>query len=389
LESSKSSGLWQAAECAVAIEYLPAVLEEIRLAVVKAFYAFPRGGAEIGGVLLGSHTEGKVVIAAHRELACEHLYGPSFTLSPKDLTALEATLAGAAAEGLQAVGWYHSHTRSEIFLSAQDVEVHERFFPEPWQIALVLRPGSMITRAGFFARGKDGGFRTEATYAEFVVPVLASRPMVQADRPAPEPPPVEPAGEPAPEPEPEVTPPEPPAFTARYAEPERALRIPWRLIGLVAVLATAAGLATATREYWAVYLLSDGVWLNAVDQDGTLQVRWNRGAKAVRRARAGTLEINDGPSRPVLPLPSHTLQTGSVSYQRQTERVELKLRLEQTGGTVVDEFVTFAGKLPARFTDPALQELRTDLIREKMLNEALQRELRKPAPRREEAPPNP
>ena len=36
------------------------------------------------------------------------------------------------------MGWYHSHTRSEIFLSDADLEIHNRYFPEPWQVALVL-----------------------------------------------------------------------------------------------------------------------------------------------------------------------------------------------------------------------------------------------------------
>jgi len=37
-----------------------------------------------------------------------------------------------------------------IFLSGQDLWIHEHFFAEPWQVALVIEP---VTRAGgFFVR---------------------------------------------------------------------------------------------------------------------------------------------------------------------------------------------------------------------------------------------
>ena len=45
--------VWSTANCPFAIEYSRRVLDDIRLAVVDAFFSLPRGGAEIGGVLLG------------------------------------------------------------------------------------------------------------------------------------------------------------------------------------------------------------------------------------------------------------------------------------------------------------------------------------------------
>ena len=46
---------WSAPECPFTIEYATRVLEDIRLAVAEAFFSLPRGGAEIGGILLGKH----------------------------------------------------------------------------------------------------------------------------------------------------------------------------------------------------------------------------------------------------------------------------------------------------------------------------------------------
>jgi proteasome lid subunit RPN8/RPN11 len=148
------------------------VLDDIRLAVVDAFFSLPRGGAEIGGILLGRVAPGRISVLDYRALDCEHATGPSFTLSQNDLTQLSTLLAEAKEhpEGLRAVGWYHSHTRSEIFLSDADVEIHQRFFPEKWQIALVLKPSTFEpTRGGFFFREADGSIHGAASYHEFSI----------------------------------------------------------------------------------------------------------------------------------------------------------------------------------------------------------------------------
>ena len=172
IESGKFA-VWQAPGCAWTVEYPPALMEQVRRQVLEAFFAVPRGGAEAGGVLYGSREGGRVRITAFRPLECEHRGGPSFTLSPADHARL-AQLVAAPGGLTVAVGWYHSHTRSEILLSPEDLELHARYFPEPWQVALVLRPGAMVTRAGFFVRDADGVLKADASPLEFVVQPLAA-----------------------------------------------------------------------------------------------------------------------------------------------------------------------------------------------------------------------
>src|ERR1039457_1384765 len=174
IESSTESavGTWSAPECPYTIEYSPRVLDDIRLAVVDALYSLPRGGAEIGGILLGRFADGRISTLEYQALDCEHAMGPSFTLSQNDQTQLADFLAAARQhpDGMRPVGWYHSHTRSDIFLSDADQDIHKRFFPEPWQIALVLKPSTFEpTRGGFFFREADGSIRGSASYQEFVV----------------------------------------------------------------------------------------------------------------------------------------------------------------------------------------------------------------------------
>ena len=185
MESHTESELatWSAPPCPFTIEYTPRVLDDIRLAVVDAFFSLPRGGAEIGGILLGRHEKGRVLILDYVALPCEHASGPSFVLSPKDHANLAEMLAVARGNPstAQPVGWYHSHTRSEIFLSEADLEIHKRYFPEPWQVALVLKPHTFRpTKAGFFFREQDGAIRETACYREFDMEPLAVRPIPEA-----------------------------------------------------------------------------------------------------------------------------------------------------------------------------------------------------------------
>jgi hypothetical protein len=75
---------WSVPECPFTIEASARVLDDIRLAVTDAFFSLPRGGAEIGGILLGKFDHGRLVISDYAALDCEHAYGPSFVLSPPD-----------------------------------------------------------------------------------------------------------------------------------------------------------------------------------------------------------------------------------------------------------------------------------------------------------------
>ncbi len=146
-----TASVWEDPHCPFRVEWDPGKLNQMRKAVVDAFYALPRGGIEIGGLLLGRF-EGKVIhIENFAPMECEHLTGPSFVLSPKDQAALERQLASL--DG-QVVGWFHSHTRSDLHFSPLDVEIHNRFFPKAAHIAMVVRPvNSQAPKANYFFRG--------------------------------------------------------------------------------------------------------------------------------------------------------------------------------------------------------------------------------------------
>src|SRR5436305_14319455 len=123
-------GAWGVPQCPFAIEYVPRVLDDIRLAVMDAFFSLPRGGAEIGGVLLGTFADGRLTISDYVPLDCEYAFGPSFTISTHDEAKLAELVAAARASGRSAepAGWYHFHTPRDIFLSDAHVTITSRFF---------------------------------------------------------------------------------------------------------------------------------------------------------------------------------------------------------------------------------------------------------------------
>jgi ssDNA-binding Zn-finger/Zn-ribbon topoisomerase 1 len=164
---------WHIPHCPFLIECLPTVLDQIRLEVEAARNS-AGGGLETGGVLLGIHEPDRIKILVCKPLQCEHAMGPGFVLSEKDEKRLTQLISAPAREpelsGVHALGWYHSHLRSRIFLSERDLQIHSRYFAASYQIALVIHPRSDgPARAGFFFHEPSGEMRAESAYEEFTI----------------------------------------------------------------------------------------------------------------------------------------------------------------------------------------------------------------------------
>jgi len=183
-QAERATVTWSTPECPFSIECSTRVLDDIRLSATDAFFSLPRGGAEIGGILLGAWQEGRLAISDYAALDCEHALGPSFTLSVSDENKLQELIRAAAGSGFgRPVGWFHSHTRSGVLLSDSDLTIHNRYFPEPWQVALVVKPHTFEPmRAGFFFRGPGGIIHSSASYHEFLI---EPQPLQQVPRAAP------------------------------------------------------------------------------------------------------------------------------------------------------------------------------------------------------------
>ena len=115
---------------------------------------------EVGGILIGQWC-----VDENREqfVVVEHALPARYTRqSSVYLTFTQNSLVDihdqidANYKGLKIVGWYHTHPNMGIFLSHYDTWLHNNFFPEPWQVALVVEPVSGT--AGFFIRQKNNLF---------------------------------------------------------------------------------------------------------------------------------------------------------------------------------------------------------------------------------------
>ena len=118
------------------------LVERLGAAVQQGLGGGPRG-TEIGGILLGRTLPGfgRAVLIEDFELApCEHLRGGSYTLSAKDKRTLGTRLARHRASDV--VGYFRSQTRPGMYLDQDDFAVFSQYFPEPWQVFLLVRPST-------------------------------------------------------------------------------------------------------------------------------------------------------------------------------------------------------------------------------------------------------
>ncbi len=403
--SETKFGAWTAPQGnLVGVEYSLVVIEEIRQAVTEGFQRFARGGIEVGGVLYGTYDGKTVRILAVREIACEHAHGPSFVLSDKDRAALadqlERDRLDARLEGFQALGLYVSHTRSEIVLQPGDQETYEAFFPELWQVALVVRParGSAM-RAGFFVREADGTVKTDRSYLDFNFPDRVANPLSHVDRSPLERRPIggERRGIAPYEAAPGLESPEavfplpqrgslftgsaaagpelpgahlpgnqlPPMQPIRAPEftPYPKAKGPWRgwAIAAIAVLAVAlAGIAGlryfGARNYLGgqrpIEPISLVVFEQNAEHEGQLRVEWNHDAAPIRNASAGTLEITDGKDVRTVTLGREDLLRGSFTYARGSGDVQVRLQVKNAEGEKTQEASRFLGAPPRAAADP-------------------------------------
>jgi proteasome lid subunit RPN8/RPN11 len=373
-------GTWQVMQSPFSIRYSRRTLEDIRLAVVDAFFSLPRGGVEVGGMLVGKRREQEIEIADYVPIDCEHAFGPSFTLSQRDVERLrEALQTIREKSGQEVVGWYHSHNRSGILLSESDLEIHRRFFPAPWQVALVLRPHlSQPMRAGFFVREADGSMGAANSYREFVVEPF--RRLEGNGTPTTEPVPVQPvaAAQPvkespvaaaAPMELPAVAPFESPRQTegpavplpgflqapvkADAPKPHRkfwiaSVVVAGSVLGIVGLVALGPQVLSRGAVWNAAGLASsqDAGWMNVLDSDGQLQIRWDTGSRAVEKARAAVLLVSDGGEQQRISLDPAQLRAGSLTYTRHSGRVDARLTIDTEGGPF-EIATTFLGATPA------------------------------------------
>jgi len=178
---------WTVPQKPVAVQIPLDLMEKLEREAVENYRSLTSRGSEIGGVLFGVITLGNpalVEIESYETVPCEYTVGPLYRLAEAELVRLDQILGQKRASGIEAVGFFRSHTRKGMCLDASDLSVLDSRFGGPHQIALVIRPSATkASMGGIFIR-ENGTIRSEASYLEF--PLRSTREGGQKDTAAAE-----------------------------------------------------------------------------------------------------------------------------------------------------------------------------------------------------------
>ena len=150
-------------------------IDRLQAEVLRALPPYSPTALEVGGILLGHTTfeDGRrlAFIDDFETIRSERRAGPAYVLSGKDETCLEASLKRhTGGPALRAIGYFRSHTRNGLFLSAEDMRLIDRHFHGPNNTFLLIKPlPSKTCTAGLFF-WKDGRIQSEFTDSE--VPLM-------------------------------------------------------------------------------------------------------------------------------------------------------------------------------------------------------------------------
>ena len=152
--------VWEPAGEDYAVHLYSEIIDRLNYEVIRGFGALPKRGAEVGGVLMGSAERGaKLIVKVEdfQSIPCEHLSGPSYVLSEKDLQELD-----------RVVGFYRSTTRDAIQLMEQDLALLDARFPDDGAICLLIKPYNARPNEAVLLIREKGVFPTEPQTRSFV-----------------------------------------------------------------------------------------------------------------------------------------------------------------------------------------------------------------------------
>ncbi|MGC8760810.1 MAG: hypothetical protein ACP5UT_08660 [Bryobacteraceae bacterium] len=348
-QTKRRAYVHEAAESGVRLVLDFGVVDRIAADVLRGLSALPRRGMEVGGLLLGTvdtdEQPVRVSIEDYVAVPCEHLYGPNFELSPKDREAF-AELAASWAPGpgrpLHAIGLYRSHTRGELELTAADVELLDRWVPQPWAVCLVIRPyATRPAEAAFYFR-RGGAFQPgpPASTIPFRRRELGGgSPPRRGAANATAAPAAQPAGEAAAPAEVETWT-HPPAPAAPPAKSGGSwLLVPamlaFLLVGVVIGVQVEGLLRPPPRPAETADPFALG--LTAVQFGSAIHLRWNPQAPALAACQSAALVIRDGPNTKMIHLRKEDLARGALIYQYMNPAVSFRMEAILSPANTVSE----------------------------------------------------
>jgi proteasome lid subunit RPN8/RPN11 len=379
----KESGLhfqfvsWRVPQFPRAIEYPPEVIDEIRAFASDELLQLSSGGQEVGGVLFGTRRDDLIRILTWRPIACEHTQGEGLRLSYNDRMNLAVQLEMARQnpdlKDLRPLGWFVSHLNGSVSLSPTDLETYNGFFPEAWQVTLVICPqGSGCAQAGFFVREADQKVQSESSYQCFELKPLQPSPSPTAVAPpAPEAAPIaKPVQADVPVRVTRVTPVEPaepvsltparetrapvlpsPSFPSPSFEIDERVPTHERWLWAIPVL-LALGIAGFMLYQRRAPSPNSAIALRASNEAQTVQLAWDASSRAVRDSDRGEIEIQDGGRNSQVSLTADQLRAGKMSYLPQSGDVSFVMTIYPANGEPLHDSTRFLAPLFHAPTEP-------------------------------------
>lgn len=127
------------------------ISREVREEIYEHVFSSP--DAEVAGVLVGPPSKsGPIIVSGRIEASDADNQLASVTFTHESWSAIYEDLEKNH-DGMEIVGWYHSHPGFGIFLSDHDLFIHQNFFSGERQVAFVVDP--LSAEEGIF--GWDGG----------------------------------------------------------------------------------------------------------------------------------------------------------------------------------------------------------------------------------------
>jgi len=351
-QGARRAFIHEAPEAGLRIWFDFGVVDRIASDVLRGLSALPRRGIEVGGLLLGTVETARrpalVRIEDYVPFPCEHLYGPNFHLSPKDKEAfaeLVSSWSPAPGRPIHCVGFYRSHTRGDLELTAEDIEVLDAWLPHPHAVCLILRPyATRPAEAAFWFR-RQGSFQPGPPASTFPFrrrELGGGTPQKAAPASAPEPvPAVEPDPAPAASVETWLHTPAPAPASAPSRAPAAWLWIPALLAFLLVGVVIGVQLPGHLRQPASAAPPADpfALGLSAVQFGNAIHLRWNPQAPAIAACRNASLIIRDGPNLKIIDLRKEDLARGALIYRYASPAVNFRMEAMVSPANTVSESI--------------------------------------------------
>ena len=333
----------------------------------------PRGGAEIGGLLVGPKSrENGLVVDAIVPLPIEYKFGPSMKMSDSDFAKLAELVESAQSDPEKAVvGFYRSQTRKNETFRETDrqicaaIEKTHTSFADDFLCYFVVAPISRAEKLAHVWMKKDADWEYSQSLlrANTLPSVPAPPPTVSRDKVPVETPSLETPYSGVPPattgpvffdfPVPEIAPSRRPGkkfystlaiFVATFVISAAGMG-GYNAYEAMLKNRAAAAEAAATAAQASVPPLRMG--FSAAHENGLWKLSWDRGTMDVLKPSGAVLDIKDGANQQQIHLTPSDLSSGTIFYTSRSGDLSFSLQLEGAGSTPLEEHVRILEGPPA------------------------------------------